>query len=164
MEGVSTKMHGKLKRRRRHDTRRERFLRFRSPSPFYEWEVENEKSPQSQSQSSDKGTDSQLQSSEGPDSASEMAEMDWAAFFAVICEDSEMLPSSNWEADFLAYQAQLTAGGEDAWFPYDPESLPKNQTEILTDSANDEAEGEKMICYGVVSILVYFFEPSNRIY
>ena len=163
MEGVSPKRLGKRKRRRRHERRRERFLRFRSPSPFYEWEVDNEKSPQSSSQSSDKGTDSQLQSSEGPDSASEMTEMDWAAFFAVICEDSEMMPSSNWEADFLAYQAQLTAGGEDAWFPYDPESLPRNQTEILTDSANVEAEGEKWLCYGVVSILVSFFKASFRI-
>ena len=68
------------------------FLQFRSPSPFYEWEVDNEENPQSPSQSSDQGTDSQLESSEGPDIASEMTQMDWAAFFEVICEDSEMLP------------------------------------------------------------------------
>ena len=82
--------------------------------------------------------------------------MDWTSFFAVLCEDSEMLPSSNWEADFLAYQAQLKAGGDDSWCPYDPEIiLSGRQIESQGESAIDDAD--KKICYGAVSCFNIFF-------
>jgi hypothetical protein len=156
MEDVSPQRHRIHKRRQRQRLRRERLLRFWSPSPFYEWKVGNETSPSSPSQSSDKWTESQLQSSEGIDSA---PEMDWASFFAVLCEDGKMLPSSNWEADILAYQAQLTAGVEDSWCPYDPEViLSERQTESQKESAVDD--GDRMICYGVVSISDFSNSPT----
>ena len=155
MEGVFRK----TKRYQLHHPRRDRF---RSPSPFQGWEDGIDTAPPSQSQSSEKETDSQLPYSEGQDSQSDV---DWES---LLCEDIEMLPQSNWEADFLAHQARIMAcsdyrrlqydeliegNGDEPWHPYDPESMiVDSQMELHSDSANDEL-GDKIICYGVVSPL-----------
>lgn len=149
---------GKTKRHQLHHPRRDGF---RSPSPFHEWEEGIETTPPSQSQTSAKETDSQLPYSEGPDSQSEV---DWEA---LLSDDIEMLPESNWEADFLVHQAQIMGcvnykslghdefiqyNGEEPWHPYDPESIHiDGHDELHTDSVDAEMEGDTIVCYGVVS-------------
>jgi hypothetical protein len=149
----------KVKRRQLHHPRKESS---RSPSPIHPWEEGVETAPPTQSQSSEKETDSQLPCSEGQDSQSEV---DWES---VLRDDIEMF-DSNWEAEFLVDQAKIMAcsddrdplpdepiqGNEDEpWYPYDPESiLSDNHIELHNDSVNDELEGEKLICFGVVSVL-----------
>lgn len=167
-EGVSLQRQGKPKRRQIHHPSRDTF---QSPSPFHEGEDGIETNTPGPSQSSEKESDSQLPRSEGSDSASEV---DWES---LLCEDIEMLPPSNWEADFLVHQAQIMArsdyrglryddlnqsngdddSGDEPWHPYDSESmLVDGQTELHIDSANEEPEGEKIVCYGVVSVLANF--------
>jgi hypothetical protein len=98
VQGASPKRHGN--RKRRHSLRSKRG-RLRSQSPFFDWKDVDETEPPSLSGRS--GNESQLPSSDGPESASEV---DWESF---LCEDAEMLPASNWEAEFLKHKAKVMA-------------------------------------------------------
>lgn len=162
---------GNTKRHQLHHPRKDRF---RSPSPFQGWEDGIDITPPSQSQSSEKETDSQLPYSEGQDSQSDV---DWES---LLCEDIEMLPESNWETDFLAHQAQIMAcsdyrglqhneliddNGDEPWHPYDPESMILDgHMELHIDSTKDKLEGDKIICYGVVSPKNFFLASALCIF
>ena len=142
---------------------------FRSPSPFHDWDHDRGvgEGHLSLSQSSEKADDSsQIPESVEPDSSSEV---DWESF---IREDSVVLPSSNWEAEFLLHQAQALdrtsykgllygalslplkddgADEEEPWHPYDPESIVPERIYELYDIPNeDQIERDGLICYGAV--------------
>jgi hypothetical protein len=99
LEGLPPQKYGDRKRQQISHFRRDSL---QSLSMFHEWRDGNEVGDPSPSESSEKADDSsQLPRSKGPDSASEL---DWELF---IREDSEILPYSNWEADFLEHQARI---------------------------------------------------------
>jgi len=164
-ESISTQRHPKRERRRSSPRLQSRRERLRSPSPIYDWEDFKDISPPDLSEET--RNESQMPSSDRPDSSSEV---DWESF---LCKDSEMLPSSNWEAEFLEHQARIIdrhsykewtqnedysalEDPEDApWHPYDPEDvmLQDFESEVHAESLDNELEGQNTICYGVVSIL-----------
>lgn len=96
-----------------------------------------------------------------------------------MCPDSEMLPPSNFEADFLVHQKQVLshfdyrglqyhdwsefqdnaeAEQDEPWHPYDPEIVSlDHQNDLQTESNIEMLEGEKIICYGAVSALMLLF-------
>jgi hypothetical protein len=165
VEGTSPQRHGKRRRRKSHTPLQLRRERLRSPSPLYDWEGFKDITPPSLFEES--GNESQSPSSDRPDSASEV---DWESF---LCEDSEMLPPSNWEAEFLKHQERIMDRSsykgwiqdkehfasedlEDApWYPYDPEDvlLPDFRSEVHAKSLANGFEEQNTICYGVVSVL-----------
>ena len=163
-EGLVQQTHKKRKRHQAHDPRTSTIG---SPSPVDEGGdvIEESEGDHLQiGQSSDRETESQIPSSEMRDSQSEV---DWES---LLCEDIEMLPRSNWEAEFLEYQARMMANSDDRglrldessqnpedepWYPYDPESMPSNgNTELQNNSIHngmDGGESDQIVCFGAVS-------------
>ena len=153
--------YNKPKRQRAHGSRKSTAG---SSSPIEEGDDGNEGHYPHTPRSSDIEAESQVPSSEILDSQSEV---DWTS---LLCEDVEMLPPSNWEAEFLEYQARMMAESDDRgvrhdgsnedpedepWYPYDPESMSKDEnTELHNDGKHNGIEGDpsdQIVCFGAVS-------------
>jgi len=111
-----------------------------------------------------------------PESRGESAsEVDWEAFLY----DEQMLPSSNWEAEFLKHEAvmldnysykaliysdeesRLGYCDDDPWYPHDPERVLRAGCESEV-AATSEIDGSVIICYGIVSFMRFIFKSRSK--
>jgi hypothetical protein len=160
-EGISPQKHQKRQRLSSYTELQSRKKGSRSQSPSLDWDSDNGIGTPNISEDSG----NELPSNR-PESASEV---DWESF---LCED-EMLPPSNWEAEFLKHWANIMdgysykgliqdeqrsksgAGGDEPWYPYDPEDVlnPDFESDMDGISITGRLEGQNTICYGMVSVL-----------
>jgi hypothetical protein len=163
-EGFSLQKHASRKRRKSNPQLQLEDSIFRSPSPFLDrWTDAEEDSPLDLVEES--GNDSQLPS-DIPDSGSDF---EWDSF---ICEDSEMLPASNFEEEFLLHRAKLMGSftykgwiqdedvdeAEDPndapWYPCDPDNglVPESGGDSHMDVSGTNPEESHLMCYGMVRL------------
>jgi hypothetical protein len=158
-ESISPQKLQKRQRKSSYTELQSREKRARSQSPSLDWNSDN--GIGTPNISDDSGNE--LPSSR-PESASEV---DWESF---LCED-EMLPPSNWEAEFLKHktkimdrysykglmqdeeQSESGDGDDEPWYPYDPEDVLNLDFESKMDGISFAGglQGQNAICYGMVS-------------
>ncbi|KAH0538029.1 hypothetical protein FGG08_005341 [Glutinoglossum americanum] len=158
LESISPQKRWKRQRQSSDTEPRSRKKRSLSQSPSLDWDSDN--GIDTPNISEDSGN---KLSSSRPESASEV---DWESY---LCED-EMLPPSNWEAEFLEHRAEEmdhysykgliqdeeqpgSGDGEDEpWYPYDPEDMLNQDFESEMDgiSFTGGLEGQNIICYGMI--------------
>jgi len=135
---------------------------FRSSSPLFEWDDSREITPPGLAEESP--GESQIPS----DAGDTPSDVDWGSF---LCEDSETLPASNWEAEFREHQEMvmnsinykswgtdnyygLSEDPDDApWYPCDPDNglLSEFGHEMHTISRVNSMKENDTICFGMVS-------------
>lgn len=162
IESISLHNHSRRKRRKSNPQLQWKESIFRSPSPFPDhWSDADEVSPPDLVEES--GNDSHLPS-EIPDSGSDF---EWGLF---IREDSEMLPVSNFEAEFILHRAEMSGSftykgwiqdddsnepedpSDAPWYPCDPDNglVLESGGDLHMESSGNNPEDADVVCYGMI--------------
>jgi hypothetical protein len=148
-----------LKRRRSHTEADQRNKKSRSQQLTPNWDIDYGLGTTDIAED----TGHELQTS----TAESASEVDWGSF---LCLD-ELLAPSNWEEEFVKHKEKMMAhpygykglvdddgwqesaeSEDEPWYPYDPENMLNQDSEMKGVILTSEIEGQTKICYGMVSI------------